>query len=307
MDNNHETIRPKRKRETDAFPSSEGYMSTEYDGSEDSSEDEFTSDHKHALIESEFFLDGTNQAVRIEIWVSPCAWLDDITAKCIHRGKTIGYAVAQFIYRGMITKDFWRKIDDCSQDVGEIAWRVFDRYGSLKDKYKSHPVHRGTGAWGSELDNGPLLIIEKIFITDVEWRRKGVGRAMVKQLLVVGEKCGSSAKPRDMSPGLIALEFGSVTQFQKLTRVHAIVIPGWLIENVEPQYITKSKRQRNEIDLQASNVAVSFYRSLGFRRIGSSPCFAYSFHPNHRARSILSNRDFDPQIESLDNQEDKSH
>ncbi|KAH8696489.1 hypothetical protein BGW36DRAFT_428496 [Talaromyces proteolyticus] len=109
---------------------------------------------------------------------------------------------------------------------------------------------------------------------------------MVKQFLVVSEKCGAGAKPRDMSPGFIALGFGSVTQFQNLSRVHAI-----------------SKHQKNEIDLQASNTAVSFYRSLGFRRISSSPYFAYSFHPNHRAQSIIPDRDFDPQIEPLDDRE----
>ncbi|QKX63191.1 uncharacterized protein TRUGW13939_10360 [Talaromyces rugulosus] len=310
MDNSHETTGAKTKRETDAFTSSEGYTSTEtdeYGSSEDSSDDEFTSDRKDktTLIESEFLLNGTNQAVKIEIWISSRAWRDDITAKCTHKGKAIGHAFARFIYRGMVTKNFWEKMDECSQDVGEIAWRVFDRYGFLKDKFKSHPVHRGTGVWRSELDNGPLLLIEKVFITDVECRRKGVGGAMVRQLLAVGEKCGASAKPRDMSPGLIALEFGSVTQFQKLTRAHAIVIPGWLTEDVEPQYVGKSKRQKNEIDLQASNTAVSFYRSLGFRRIGSSPCFAYAFHPNHRARSIIPDRDFDPQIEPLDDREDE--
>jgi GNAT superfamily N-acetyltransferase len=205
----------------------------------------------------------------------------------------------------MITKDFWEKMDECSQDAGQIAWRVFDRYGFLKDKFKSHPVHRGTGVWGPELDNGPLLLIEKIYITDVEWRRHGVGRELIRQLLVVGEKCVNDAKPRDMSPGLIALEYGSVTQFQKLNAVHAIVIPGWLTEDVETQYVGKSKRQKNEINLQASNTAVSFYRSLGFRRIGSSPCFAYSFDSNHSSRSLVPSRDLDPQFEPLDDQEDE--
>jgi hypothetical protein len=159
--------------------------------------------------------------------------------------------------------------------------------------------------WGPELDNGPLLLIEKIYITDVEWRRHGVGRELIRQLLVVGEKSVNDAKPRDMSPGLIALEYGSVTQFQKLNAVHAIVILGWLTEDVETQYVGKSKRQKNEIDLQASNTAVSFYRSLGFQRIGSSPCFAYSFDSNHSSRSLVPSRDLDPQFEPLDDQEDK--
>lgn len=313
MDNIRETTGTKRKREADEITStSEGYTSptesTEYNRSEDASDDECTSDsnYRTAFLEKEFFPDdGTNQALKLEIMISPRTWRDNITAKCTHEGKAIGRAIARLIHRGMITRDFWEEMDECSPDVGKIAWMLFNRYGFLKDKFKSHPVHRGTGVWGSELDDGPLLIIEEVYITDTEWRRKGIGRAMVEQLLVVGEKCANSAKPRDMSPGLIALEFGSVTQFQKLSTVNVIVIPGSLIEDVKPQYVGKSKRQRNEIDLQASTAAISFYRSLGFRRVGSSPCFAYSFNPNHRAQSIPSDRDFDPQMEPLDDREDE--
>lgn len=251
MDITCETTGAVRIREAVNITSaSEDYTSTksdEFDSSEDDYDNESRSDRKcnPTLIEREFLLDdGTNQAVKIEISISPRAWRDDITAKCTHEGKAIGHAVARFIYRGIITKDFWERMEGCSWDVGEIAWRVFDRYGFLKDKFKSHTVQRGTGVWGSELDDGHLLVLEKVFITDVEWRRSGVGRAMVRELPVVGEKCVDGAKPRNMSPGLIALEFGSITRFQKLSTAHAIVIPGWLTEDVDPQYAGKSKRQK---------------------------------------------------------------
>ncbi|KAB8069153.1 hypothetical protein BDV29DRAFT_183318 [Aspergillus leporis] len=310
MDNNRETTGAKRKREADEITSiSEDYTSTEsseYDSSEHGSDNEFTSDRKYktTLVESEFLPDdGTNRALKIEIVISPRVWRDNITAKCTHEGKAIGRVIARFIYRGMITKNFWEEMDECSQETGKVAWTVFNRYGFLREKFKSHPVHRGTGVWGSELDDGPLLLIEEVYITDMEWRRKGVGRAMVRQVLMVSEKCVGSAKPMNMSPGLIALEFGSVTRFQKLSTVHALVMPGWLTEDVQPQYVGKSKRQ---INLRASNTAVSFYRSLGFRRIGSSLCFAYSFDPNHRAQSIAPDMDFDPQMEPLDDREEET-
>ncbi|KAB8224399.1 hypothetical protein BDV33DRAFT_188357 [Aspergillus novoparasiticus] len=270
MDNNRETTGAKRKREADISSTSEGYISTEsseYDISEDGSDDEFTSDRKYktTLVESEFLPDdGINRALNIEILISPRVWRDNITAQCTHEGKAIG------------------------REIEKVVWMIFNRYGFLKEKFKSYPVHRGTGVWGSELDDGPLLLIEEVYITDAEWRRKGVGSAMVRQLLVVGEKCVNSAKPMDMSPGLIALEFGS------------------LIEDVQPQYVGKSKRQKLEINLRAINTAVSFYRFLGFRCIGSSPCFAYSFNPNHRAQSIAPDMDFGPQMELLDDREEET-
>jgi GNAT superfamily N-acetyltransferase len=312
MDNNRELTGAEWEQEADEITFiSESYTSSEsseYNRSEDSSDDEFASSrrHKTTLIESEFLpADGTNRTLKIEISVSPGTWRDNITAKCTHEGKAIGHVIARLIHRRMITKHFWDIMDEYSRDTGMVAWTVFNRYGILRDKFKSHPVHRGTGAWGSELDDGPILLIEEVYITDVEWRRKGVGRAMVQQLLGVGEKCVNGAKPTDMSPGFKAFGLGSAAQFQKLSTVHALVMPGWLTKDVEPQYVGKSKRQKNEINLRAGNTAVSFYRSLGFRRIGSSLCFAYSFDPNHRAHSIASDMDFDPQMEPLDDQEDE--
>jgi hypothetical protein len=132
MDNNRETPRVNRERETDEVTSpSESYTSTEsdeYDSLGDGSND-VASDHRYktTLIKNDFVPeDGTNRALKIEMLISPRAWRDDITAKCTHKGKSIGHAIARFIYRGMITKDFWEKMDECSQDAGQMAWRVFD-------------------------------------------------------------------------------------------------------------------------------------------------------------------------------------
>ena len=114
MDNIYETTRMKRKQEADEIIStSESYMSptksTEYDSSEDASDDECTSDsnYRTAFLEREFFLDdGTNQALKLKIMISPRTWQDNITAKCTHKGKAIGRAIARLIHRGIITRDF---------------------------------------------------------------------------------------------------------------------------------------------------------------------------------------------------------
>lgn len=50
-----------------------------------------------------------------------------------------------------------------SQDLSSVAFRVFDRYGRLKE-FKDHPVRKGTGTWGSELDLGAIFVIEHIDI-----------------------------------------------------------------------------------------------------------------------------------------------
>jgi hypothetical protein len=48
---------------------------------------------------------------------------------------------------------------------------------------------------------------------DVEWWRKGVEYAIVRQLLVVSEKLIENVKPEAILPRLIALEFSSVAEF----------------------------------------------------------------------------------------------
>ncbi|KAE8384354.1 hypothetical protein BDV23DRAFT_177129 [Aspergillus alliaceus] len=211
MDNHRETTGAKKKQEADISSISEDYTSTEsseYNSSEDSSDDEFMSNRKYktTLVKSEFLSDdGINQALKIEILILPRVWRDNITAQYTYKGKAIGRVIARFIYRGMITKDFWEEIDKCSQETEKI-------------KFKLYPVHWETGVWRSELDNGPLLLI-----------KEGIGHAM----------CVNSVKLVDMLPGLIALEFSLVTWFQKLSTVHTLVMPGWLTEDIQSQYIGK--------------------------------------------------------------------
>ncbi|KAL4877391.1 hypothetical protein BJY04DRAFT_209984 [Aspergillus karnatakaensis] len=318
MDNTRETTGTKRKRDADEVTSTpEGNRDdtddeiAEFDSFEDAWDEKSESDcnSKAPVLGTEFSPDGgTNRVVRIAIRTSrETRWENIITAECTHEGKPIGYALARFIYRGLITADFWGKMDEPSHDLEQIAWILFTRYGFLQEKFKSHPVHRGTGAWGSELDDGPLLIIEHVHITDREWRRKGLGRAMVRQLFVDEKKYSedSSKALEDTSPELVALNYGSIAQYRKLSTVHAILRSGWLTSDVEPQHVGKSKAQIIEINHQAVNTAISFFRSLGFRRIGSSSCFGYLFDANHSTKLIPSDKDFDPQEEPLDDEEDE--
>lgn len=58
--------------------------------------------------------------------------------------------------------------------------RTFDKFGCLLRKLKEHVVQQGTGAWGSEIDVGPLVLFEAIGITNRRFLPKGLGRAMAK-------------------------------------------------------------------------------------------------------------------------------
>jgi hypothetical protein len=49
-----------------------------------------------------------------------------------------------------------------SVETSYLAYDLFDRHGRLSREYITHPVKRGTGLWGLELDYGNLLFIKNI-------------------------------------------------------------------------------------------------------------------------------------------------
>lgn len=98
-------------------------------------------------------------------------WLEIVRVRCTVNGVDIGSAFGQYIHRQRIKPTFWESMEGVSQYMSNLAFRTFDRYGNLKKGLKEHPVQRGTGVWGNEMDTGPLLFIKHIEITDRELRR----------------------------------------------------------------------------------------------------------------------------------------
>jgi len=161
-------------------------------------------------------------------------------------------------------------MEEPCQELSMVAFGLFDRYGRLKRELKDHPIRKGTGVWGSELDLGPLFIIESVCVNR-DWRRKGVGKKIVTCLI-------------EKSHG------------EKTTPSFSLVTPGWLNSEIEPDIREKTKIQKRQIQFLAHDVAVSLYRSLGFRRIGTSSFFALATDPNHPAHTISCTADLDPPV-----------
>ncbi|KAL2831656.1 hypothetical protein BJY01DRAFT_254164 [Aspergillus pseudoustus] len=60
------------------------------------------------------------------------------------------------------------------------------------------------------------------------------------------------------------------------------------------QLANKSTEERLRIKTKVQGNATKFWRACGFRRIGASNCFAFSFDPHHQSRALASTSDFDP-------------
>ncbi|KAL2831655.1 hypothetical protein BJY01DRAFT_254163 [Aspergillus pseudoustus] len=108
-------------------------------------------------------------------------------AECTCNKARLASALARCIHREGMRSEFWERMEEPSEQMCDVAFEVFDRYGTVNLKYKRHPVQRGTGIWGDELDHGPLFLIENVHIIALELRRKGLGQKIVSLLLEFGQ------------------------------------------------------------------------------------------------------------------------
>ena len=144
---------------------------------------------------------------------------------------------------------------------------MFNRWGCLKAELYQHSVKKGTGAWGPELDQGRLLLIETVRINE-GYRRQGHGRALVDQ---VWEKA-CSAHP-DLQ---YAFAWPICPNDDDIAEKMKGMAPG------------ESRLLYQELCLAAQD----FFKALGFRRIGSSRWYARTDDPAHPSRSLAPSDDY---------------
>ncbi|KAJ5725226.1 uncharacterized protein N7483_006583 [Penicillium malachiteum] len=220
----------------------------------------------------------------------------------IHPGWTNGLRRHRRYYDG-----FWETVQERSAEMCRLAFEIFDRYGTIMTKYKDHPRQRGTGIWGSELDQGPLFFFENLHITALKLRRKGLGQKVVSLLL---EKAKKFSLANSVKPDVYILAgFDNWTPKDFMGpewTLHALVIPGYLKADIASHLVGKSPEERLMIKYQTEAVATDFWRSCGFRRIGVSDCFAFSFIPDHPSHALAAASDFNPRrskARDLENEE----
>ncbi|PYH99228.1 hypothetical protein BO71DRAFT_476797 [Aspergillus ellipticus CBS 707.79] len=229
-------------------------------------------------------------------------WMKNFVAKCTCDGVAVATALARYIHREGVRSEFWERMEEPSEETCDVAFHVFDRYGTVKTKYKDHPVQRGTGIWGKELDHGPLFLIENVHVTAMELRRKRLGQKVVSLLLEKARRFWLDDKPDGKHADLF---YGSNEAFERAWTLHALVSPGILTADIKPQLLGKSAEERLMTRAQIQSGATDFWRSCGFRRIGASRCFAYSFNLQHQSRTLAVTSDFDPRRSHAEDLEDE--
>ncbi|PYH42930.1 uncharacterized protein BP01DRAFT_324199 [Aspergillus saccharolyticus JOP 1030-1] len=289
---------------------------SEYNESDDSEEEEWWKedesedlDRERDIEEHEYTTSGdTARTVNIRLFLTDegmneSRWITNFVAQCTCDGVVVATALARYIHRKGIRSEFWKKMEVLSEETCNVAFHVFDRYGTVKAKYKDHPVQRGTSAWGNELDHGPVFLIEKLHVKELNLRRKGLGQKIVSLLLNKARLFCLDAKPDGKHSDLF---YGSTKAFELAWTLHALVSPGVLTDDIKSRLVGKSAEERLRIRIRIQSGAIDFWRSCGFRRIGASRCFAFSFDPQHPSRAIAAASDFEPRrshAEDLENEE----
>ncbi|KAL4989772.1 hypothetical protein BDW68DRAFT_195610 [Aspergillus falconensis] len=90
----------------------------------------------------------------------------------------------------------------------------------FKTKYKGHPVQRGTGVWGHELDHGPLFLIEELHVAALELRQKGLGWKIVSLLLNKAKQLSLDEKGDGEDQDLV---YSSNEAFEQAWTLHALL------------------------------------------------------------------------------------
>ena len=93
----------------------------------------------------------------------------------------IGFCIAKLIDRNYIRATFHRDMEEPSNDTATVGFEVFDRWGCLKPEFLTHPVKKGIGTWGPELNEGRFLLIETLSIEEA-YQRKGYGRKLFQEV-----------------------------------------------------------------------------------------------------------------------------
>lgn len=198
-------------------------------------------------------------------------WLEVIDGNVTYQRNShspvehVGESEAFLIRRNRIADTFWDDMNDMELGTAGLAFELFDRFGCLQSQFKEHPIKRGSGVWANELNDGDILLIEQLTVSP-SCRRRGIGSMLAHANLELASK--------------------------KSSKFVGITWPEILECEVDGEISGGNAVDQEAIRGQLEGIAISFWRALGFRRIGSSRWLGYSPDEQHPSRSLAFNQDF---------------
>ncbi|KAJ5219705.1 hypothetical protein N7468_008909 [Penicillium chermesinum] len=241
------------------------------DQNEDSNDEQEIEEHEYSTS------DDPARTIKIRLFLrdegfSDSKWMKTLVAECTCDGSVVANALARYIDRICIRSEFWERMEEESEGMCDIAFNIFNRFGFIQ--------------------TNPLFIIEELCVTAFDLRRKGLGQKMATLLLERAKRLSSEDEAVDDI--LLDENPESNAVSERLWTLHAFVSPGILTSEIESQLKGKSAEERLIMKEQLQFGAINFWRSCGFRRIGASHCFAYSFNLQHQSHALTAASDYNP-------------
>ena len=268
-----------KKRKADSCNSDEGDGAEDHNDDngldeEDDSEDMDESDTNEMVDESGFNMETLDPDESEDDQLDEFAewsWLENVRSTSKRRlndGKEqeVAWCNAFIIDRRSIRDNFYTEMEEPNQELSALAFTMFDRWGCLKSELQDHCVKKGSGVWGSELDNGKFLEVEYIRV-EKDFRRQGIAKKLVEELW-------ESAKTKGCK---FALAWGTNLNTRD--------------DKETTKDMSKDDRYKHYRGIVAANVA--FWRALGFRRVGSSDWFCLIKDSDHPAHGLSIQDDYD--------------
>ena len=223
------------------------------------------------------------------------SWLEQWYGIAKFQKETIGRLDAKLIHRDHFVGSFAEDIDQPSEGAAQMALDLFDRYGRLRPEFLQHPFKKGSGVWGDELSSGDLLLLDKITV-DEDYRRQGIATGLAETIIQVC-RARSDVFFALVHPGALSAE--AIMQIERLCEQTNMDSRK---TETEQMYIKKrrTEAEREAFDdlVQDTNTdlevtATRFWRSVGFRRVGSSSWFALAGDASHPAHTLPPEKDFE--------------
>ena len=186
--------------------------------------------------------------------------------------RSVAQCSGTLIDPNMIRANFYDDMAGRSIQVLRIfAYTLFDRWGCLKEETWKHPIKRGSGVWGEELNQDATFFVYQRIWVDKDFLPPDTARVMCEQLWQAMTAKDSKCK----------FAFVRAQELQDTNALQPAGRPLGETENVyhNPKWVANPER---------------FLRDIGFRRVGSTDWFCLAKNPSHRSRSLAADQDYDP-------------
>jgi GNAT superfamily N-acetyltransferase len=214
------------------------------------------------------------------------SWLEQLYGIAKFRKQAIGRLDAKLIHRDHFVGSFAEDIREPSKGTAQMALDLFDRYGRLRPEFLEHPFKKGSSVWRDELSSGDLLLLDEINVNEA-YRRQGIATKLV-ETVIQACRARSDVFFALVRPGALLAEANmQIARLHEQTNMYTVPVREMTAVREAFDDLVQDINTDHEVK------ATRFWRSVGFRRVGSSSWFALAGDASHPAHNLPAEKDFE--------------